>query len=632
VKIFATFGLLAVCACALPLSAATTTRPKNTVPTVPEPASLAMPAPASAAESQAAVPETESDKTLHAMHDEMERARTRLQLPGVEKPFYLEYRLMDLDVRAVTSSFGALVSTSTTRNRFMSVDVRVGDYHLDSSNFVSEDGFQGFLGSTGEVGIDRDYNSLRQDLWLATDQAYKQAVTQMSLKQSFLRSLTKPPEIDDFSQAAPLVKIGQHAEPDWTSRNWEDESRAASAALTNFPHLSGARVNYYMIYVTYYLMNSEGTTMRSSRSLAAVEAALDTTADDGMALHDYYATYVSKPADLPDPAAVGASLTQTGTELMTMRQSPLMQDFTGPVLFDPPAAGSLLAQALAPSLSGARPPLSTMPAFDEIIERMGGRSEWSGRVNTRVLPANVSLVDDPTLKEFNGQPLLGNYEIDDEGVKAQRVEVVENGSLKNLLMSRRPGPDFSASNGHARSALLSDTRPLASNLFLQANGALNPAALKKKFLDACRDDGHEWCLEVKSMDNPALSSIRQEDFSDFLGGIAGGVASGLRIPLVVYRVYVSDGHEEMVRGGHIEGLQLRAIRNILGIGDDETVFPYMQNTQGGFAGTALGAFGSANGGIPSTVVTPSLLLDEIEFRGFHGEPRRLPLVPAPPLK
>ncbi len=630
-KIFATIGFLAACACALPLSAGTTTQPKNIVPVMPE--SLAMPAaPDSAAASQAAVPESESDKTLHAMHDELERNRTRLQLPGVEKPFYLEYRLMDLDVRAVTSSFGALISTSTTRNRFMSVDVRVGDYHLDSSNFISEDGFQGFLGSTGEVGIDRDYNSLRQDLWLATDQAYKQAVTQMSLKQSFLRSLTKPPEIDDFSQAAPLVKIDPHAEPDWTSRNWEDESRAASLALTNFPHLSGARVNYYMIYVTYYLMNSEGTTIRSSRSLAAVEAALDTTADDGMTLHDYYAVYVAKPADLPDPSAVGASLTQTGTELMTMRQSPLMQDFTGPVLFDPPAAGSLLAQALAPSLSGARPPLSTMPAFDEIMERMGGRSEWSGRVNTRVLPANVSLIDDPTLKEFNGQPLLGSYEIDDEGVKAQRVAVVENGSLKNLLMSRRPGPDFSASNGHARSALLSDTRPLASNLFLQSNGGLDQAALKRKFLDACRDDGHEWCLEVKKMDNPALSSIRQEDFSDFLGGIAGGVASGLRIPLVVYRVYVSDGHEEMVRGGHIEGLQLRAIRNILGIGDDETVFPYMQNTQGGFAGTALGAFGSANGGIPSTVVTPSLLLDEIEFRGFHGEPRRLPLVPAPALK
>ena len=146
----------------------------------------------------------------------------------------------------------------------MSVDVRVGDYHLDSSNFLSEDGFQGFLGSTGEVGIDRDYNSLRQDLWLATDQAYKAAVTQMSLKQAFLRSLTKPPEIDDFSQSSPIIKIEPHAEPDWTSRNWDDEARAASVALKDFPQLYGTRVNYYIVYATTYLMTSEGTTMRTS--------------------------------------------------------------------------------------------------------------------------------------------------------------------------------------------------------------------------------------------------------------------------------------------------------------------------------------------------------------------------------
>ena len=580
---------------------------------------------------QAPVPETESDQTLRAMHDEMERSRTRLQLPGVDKPFYIEYRLLDIDVRSVTSSFGALIASNDTRNRFMSIDVRVGDYHLDSSNFVSEDGFQGFLGTTGEVGIDRDYNSLRQDLWLSTDQAYKQAVTQMSLKQSFLRSLTKPPEIDDFSQTTPIVKIDPRIETDWTTRNWEEESRQASAALLKFPQLNATRVNYYLVYFTYYLMNTEGTTIRTSRHLAAIEAALDTTAGDGMPLHNFYAVYVSKPGELPDPATVGQSLAQASTQLMTLRQSPIVSDFTGPVLFQGAASGALLAQALAPSLSGARPPLSTMPAFDEMMQRMGGRSEWSGRVGSRVLPATMSLIDDPTLKEFNGAALLGNYDIDDEGVKAQRVAIVENGTLKNLLMSRRPGPEFQASNGHARSALLSDTRPLSSNLMLQATGGLNSADLKKKFLDACHDDGHEWCLEIKSMDNPALSSIRQEDFSDFIGAVAGGVASGERIPLVMYRVYVADGREEMVRGGHIEGLQLRSLRNIPAYGDDENVFPYMQNPTGGFAGTALGAFGSAQGGIPSTIVAPSLLLDEVEVRGFHGEPRRLPLVDAPPL-
>jgi predicted Zn-dependent protease len=580
----------------------------------------------------AAIPAGENDKTLQAMRDELERSRTHLQLPGVDKPFYIEYRLLDMDVRSVTASFGALLASDTQRSRFMSVDVRVGNYHLDSSNFISDDGFRGFLGSTGQVGIDRDYNSLRQDLWLATDQAYKAAVTQMSLKNAFLRSLTKPPEIDDFSQVPAIVKVDPRIDPDWTSRNWDNEARAASAALKNFEDIDGTRVNYYLIYLTSYLMTSEGTTIRTSKSVAAIEASLDTHAEDGMALHNYYATYSLHPANLPDPAAVSKGLTQAATDLMGLRASPLVPDFTGPVLFDAPAAASVLAQMLPASLSGARPPLSTTSAFDQMMQRVGANSEWSGRVGSRVLPTTFTVTDDPSLKDFQGQTLLGGYDVDDEGVQGQKVTVVEHGILRDLLMSRRPGPDFEPSNGHGRSADLSDTKPLSSNLLLQSSDALHPADLMKKFLDACRDDGHSWCPEVKRMDNPALSSVLQEDFSDFIGGLAGGISSGMRIPLLVYRVYVADGHAELVRGGIIDGLTLRSLRNISAAGDDTSVFTYMQNSAGGFAGSALGAFGSAQGGIPSTVIAPSLLLDEVEIRGFHGEPRRVPLVSAPPLK
>ena len=231
------------------------------------------------------------------MRDELERSRTRLKLPDVDKPFYIEYRLLDVDVRSVNASFGSLLSSDVARSRFMSVDVRVGNYHLDSSNFVSDDGFRGFLGSTGQVGIDRDYSSLRQDLWLATDQAYKSAVTQMSLKQAFLRSLTKAPEIDDFSQVPPMVKVEPRMEPDWTSRNWDNEARTASAVLKNFDQIEGSRVNYYLIYVTSYLMTSEGTTIRTSQSLAGIEGAMDVTADDGMALHNYYVAYAANLAN-----------------------------------------------------------------------------------------------------------------------------------------------------------------------------------------------------------------------------------------------------------------------------------------------------------------------------------------------
>ena len=439
------------------------------------PARLAAAAPAQ----ELTIPAGDNDLTLRAMRDEMERSRTRLSLPGVDKPFYVEYRLLDLDIHTITASFGALLSSSTSRSRFMSVDVRVGNYHLDSSNFISEDGFQGFLGSTGQVGIDRDYNSLRQDLWLATDQAYKAAVTQMSIKQAFLRSLTKPPEIDDFSQADPIVKVDPRIEPDWTSRNWEDEARTASAVLKNYPQLYGSRITYSLIYTTTYRMTSEGTIIRVSRHLAGIEAGIDTEADDGMPLSNFYAVYTADPAGLPDSAAVSKALTQAATELLAQRDAALAPDYTGPVLFDAPAAAATLAQVLEPSLSGARPPLAMTNQFDEFVERAGGRSEWTGRVGTRVLPTNVNLIDDPTLHDFNGTPLLGGYDLDDEAVRGQRVSIVESGMLKNLLMSRRPGPDFYASNGHARSALLTDPRPLSSNLLFESSGALAAADLRK---------------------------------------------------------------------------------------------------------------------------------------------------------
>ncbi|MGA9185233.1 MAG: metallopeptidase TldD-related protein [Candidatus Acidiferrales bacterium] len=590
------------------------------------------PAHASPPVSQAPVPAGDTDQTLRAMHDELERSRTRLQLPGVDKPFFIEYRLLDLDIREISATFGGLVSSTTTRSRYMSVGARVGDYHLDSSNFISEDGFQGFLGSTGQVGIDRDYNSLRQDLWLATDQAYKSAATQMSLKQAFLRSLTKPPEIDDFSRATPQIKIDPRIDPDWTSRNWEDEIRSASSVLKNYPQLYGTRVNYYLVYATYYLMNTEGTTIRTSRSLAAVEAAMDTQADDGMPLHNSYVVYVPSPADMPDAATVSHGLDVAAAELTALRASPIVADYTGPVLFDPTAAGSLIAQVVEPSLNGARPELSMVTRYDEMLANIGGRSDWAGRIGGRVLPSTVSLVDDPTLKDFHGQPLLGGYEVDDEGVTGQRVSLVENGTLKNFLMTRRPGPDSEASNGHARSALLSDPKALSSNLELQASDGLDATALRKKFLDACKEDGQQWCLEVKQMDNPALTSVSQQDYSDFLGGLSGGLSSGTRMPLMVYRVYVADGHEELVRGARIDGITVRSLRNLVAVGSDQSVYTFMQTAADGFAGTALGAFGSAQAGIPSTVIAPSLILDEVEVRGFHGEPRRLPIVAPPALK
>lgn len=578
----------------------------------------------------------DTDHTLQAMRDEMTRSKSRLELkiPGTNqpvKPYYIEYRLLDLDVRQVVAEFGALLTTAHTRTRFMDVEARVGDYHTDSSNYIGEEGFRGFIGSTGSVGIDRDYNSLRQDLWIATDQAFKEAVETYSRKQAYLSSLANPSNIDDFAKATPVQKIEPLAAPDWTNRNWEQEARDTSVALRAFPEIQESRVTYYLVFTTEYLLTSEGTEIRTNHSYAAIEAGMNTLAPDGMQLNHFYATYARRPADLPDVATVKKGLDVAGSELMAMRLSSPAQDYTGPVLFEARAAAPLLAQVLGPAMNGARPPIAFQPVMEQFLSNIGARSDWAGRVGARVMPTSVSIIDDPSATDYKGTPLIGGYSVDEEGVPAQKVTVVENGVLKEMLMSRRPGQDSNQSNGHGRSAFLNDAKPTMSNLFFLSSETEAPADLKKKFLDECRSEKLQYCLVIRQMDNPSLSLLHQDDFSELLASFGGGAGSGDRLPLVVYKIYPDDGRLEMVRGARITGLTSRQLRNVTGIGSDNYVYNYMQNQTAGFAGTALGAFGSAQSGLPAAVVAPSLLFDELDIRGARGEPKRLPLLPAPPM-
>jgi predicted Zn-dependent protease len=342
-----------------------------------------------------------------------------------------------------------------------------------------------------------------------------------------------------------------------------------------------------------------------------------------------YSTYAPKPADLPTPETVRKGLNVAASELMALRASQPSQDYTGPVLFEARAAAPLLAEVLGPNLNGARPPVAFRPVMEQFLSNIGGKSDWVGRLGARVLPSSVTIVDDPFAKEYKGTPLLGGYSVDEEGVRAEKVTAVENGTLKSLLMSRRPGPDSNQSNGHGRSAFLGETKPAMSNLVFSSTETVSPADLKKKFLDACKAEKLPYCLMVREMDNPAISLLHQDDFSELLASFGGGAGGGDRLVSVVYKVFTDGRPDEIVRGARIIGLSARSLRNLSGIGSDNFVYNYMQNQTAGFAGTALGAFGSAQNGLPASIVAPSLLFEELEVRGARGEPKRLPLLPAP---
>ena len=301
---------------------------------------------------------------------------------------------------------------STVAQPLMSVDVRVGDYHLDSSNFHQR----------GRIpGIPR----LHRRKWASTATTIRcgricgsppirltnRPLTQMSLKQAFLRSLTKPPEIDDFSQQPPRggqsSRASSRTGPRATGRMKHGRLPPRCA---DFPQIYGTRVNYYLVYATNYLMTSEGTTIRASHSLAAIEAGLDTQADDGMPLHNYYAVYVASPQI---PAGRGRPCERTDAGGHGLDAASREPDRSGLhrarccSTRRPPAPCSRRCSQRRFRARGLR--FRWSPRFDQMMSSAGGRQRVdAGALARACCPPRRRLVDDPTMKEFQGTAAAGS--------------------------------------------------------------------------------------------------------------------------------------------------------------------------------------------------------------------------------
>ena len=326
----------------------------------------------------------ENDHTLQAMRDEMARAKSRLELaipPSNQpvRPYYIEYRLLDMDIRQIVGEFGALVSATHTRTRVMDVGARVGNYKSTAPISSAR------TDSADSSGPPERSASTATTTHFA--RIYGSPPTRPSRKLSKVTPASRP--ISAASRAPRTLTISrvqaiQHVDPlidsDWSSRNWEQEARDTSAALRPFAQIYESRVTYYLVYLTEYLLTSEGTEVRTNHSFAAIEAGMNTLADDGMQVNHLYSSYAPRPADLPSVDAVRKAFNVAGSELMAMRAAPPASDYTGPVLFEPRAAAALLAQVLGPSLNRSSPSGRLSTGCGSTDEQPGSaqRLEWQG--------------------------------------------------------------------------------------------------------------------------------------------------------------------------------------------------------------------------------------------------------------
>jgi predicted Zn-dependent protease len=441
--------------------------------------------------------------------------------------------------------------------------------------------------------LNDDREALARSLWLATNAGYGKALDNyMRVKTEAEVHAKEEDSSPDFSQEAPQVSLGKPAPPVKVDRTaWEQRVRALSRIFRDYPDVNLNMVIFSAQNETDYYASSEGSQVIAPHLQARLVAIAVTRADDGMDLFRAQTFEAETAEGLPPQAEMEAAIRELGTSLEALRKAPVTEPFDGPAILSGRAAAVFFHEVLGHRLEG---------------QRQRGTEEgqtFTKEVGQAVLPSFLSVADDPTLTTFGKTWLSGNYEYDDEGQKARRVELIQDGVLKNFLMSRLPIASFSASNGHGRAQTGKVPIGRQGNLIVTSTKMEPENKLRKQLIEEAKKQGKPYGLY----------------FEDISSGFAVTQRSSPQafqvIPLVVWRVYVDHRPDELVRGVSIVGTPLAAMKSIVATGDKYEVFN--------------GECGAESGTIPVSAVAPAMLVSTMETQKQAQGTARPPILPIP---
>ena len=556
-----------------------------------------------------------ADPVLAALQDELARSRS-ITVPGLEAPYYIEYALEDGRSFSVSASLGGVMSAREERFRIPEVKVRVGDYRFDNTNYVGSGFAFGSRYDVDHFPLENLYPVLRRYLWLATDSAYKSALEALSRKRAALKNMADGERLDDFAKAEPVTRLDEIQRQPLDQEAWIARTRALSALLGRYARLKNSSIELEAVENVHYYANSEGSRVRIPERVIFLRARAAAQAADGMSVRGAEVFHALNFDGLPLERELERRIGAVGEQTAALADAPLGEMYSGPVLFEGAAAGQLFAQLLGANLA-----LPRRPVMEPGRSGMMPLSELEGRQGARILPEWMDVVDDPTQTEWRGRPLFGSYTVDREGVEPKPVVIVEKGVLRNFLLTRQPARGYSGSNGRARMpGSFGASEAAISNLFVRARETEALPELRRKMAEICRMRNKPYGMVVRRMDFP--SSASYEEIRRLLAGAGQSGSHPVSAPLLIYRVF-ADGREELVRGLRFRGLNARSLKDILAAGDDEQVFEFLNNPAP-FALMGAGGFVAE-----TSVVAPSVLIDDLELHPVEDEQPKLPIVPPP---
>jgi predicted Zn-dependent protease len=560
----------------------------------PIPAAAAVKPAAGALRSVARDGQAATPVLLDAMTTELHRAFSALGKPaaGDDKqlpPYFLSYSVSDASFATVRAQYGALVDSASSRVRVADVQVRVGDPKLDNTH----GDHRGSAVNSVQLPLGDDREALSRSLWFATNAGYGNALDNFLRVKTEAQVRAKEEDTSpDFSQEPPQTHIGQAAPPVVIDRAaWEERIRGLSKIFRDYPDVYRNMVMLSVQNETDYFVSSEGSQIVAPHKQARLVVIAVTRAEDGMDLFRDQ-TFEAETVDgLPRQAQLEAAMRDLAESLVALRKAPMTEPFDGPAILSGRAAAVFFHEVLGHRLEGQRQ-----------------RGDEEGQTFTKdvgkdVLPDFLSVADDPTQTKFGNVWLSGSYEYDDEGQKAQRVDLIKDGVLKTFLMSRLPIASFSSSNGHGRAETGRMPTGRQGNLIVTSTKSVPDNELRKELIDEAKKQGKPYGLYFEDISSGFAVTTRNSPQAFQV------------IPLVVWRVYADGRPDELVRGVSIVGTPLEAMKSILATGDRSEVFN--------------GECGAESGTVPVSAVAPAMLLRDLETQRQPQGTARPPILPIP---
>ncbi|MFA6582865.1 MAG: metallopeptidase TldD-related protein [Elusimicrobiaceae bacterium] len=535
----------------------------------------------------------DTDPVMKAMTDEMDRSFPVLNHAEQDPLYYLAYEITDEQNFSLNAQNGDLAMSRMDRSRYLDVEERVGSRQLDNTHEVKGMQSYTYRGNPISIPVDGDTDSIKAIIWRWTDYYFKRAQENyLKVKTNKAMTAQEDDKADDFSQEdKPEVYYETVEFPEFDKTEWETRAKAYSSYLASFSFVFENSVYLSVDAQNRYFVSSEGTRVKSGNVYIYLAYRITSRTDDGMDLERARTYSGVSMKDLPSDKEIRADMEQSVKELQALRNAPVVEPYSGPAILKSRAAGVYFHEIFGHRMEGHRQ------------KRSDSGQTFAKKVNEKIVSDTLTIEDDPTLAEYNGIPLRGYYKYDDEGVKAQKVTLVENGVLRNFLMSRSPAAGFTKSNGHGRR---SPGLPAVSRMGNTIVTVKDPVSFKKLrdiLIKECKKQGKPYGLV----------------FDDISGGFTmigrGGPQSFTVKPLLVYRVYADGRPDEVVRGVNIVGTPLTSFNKVSAGADDTGVFN--------------GTCGAESGWVPVSAVSPSILITEVEVEKTANPKQKPPLLPPP---